>query len=157
MGSGEVGRRTPWQSVQRMRGRQRRSSCSLRRRSAARRCGGTPWDPSPAKYFLQQSTSGYLRAVTLARKSSQRVPKHSGGTIHDVGLRVADVERRTRFKRMQILAVRVGLAYLVRLRAYPSDICATTVIAISRTGGSHHRRRQHRRLHPAAVGSCCRC
>ena len=62
---------------------------------------------------------------------------HLGGTIHDVGLPVADVERRTRFKRMQILAVRVGLAYLVRLprlRALPSDICATSIIAISRTG-----------------------
>ena len=35
MGSGQVGRRTPWQSVQRVRGRLRRSSCSLRRRSAS--------------------------------------------------------------------------------------------------------------------------
>src|SRR5262245_40593415 len=34
--------------------------------------GGTALRRSPANYFLQQSTSGYLRAVTLARNSSQR-------------------------------------------------------------------------------------
>ena len=68
--------------------------------------------------------------MTLARKSSQRVPKHLGGIIHDVGLPVADVERRTRFRRMQILAVRVGLAYLLRLprlRAMP----ATSALRVS--------------------------
>src|SRR5215831_762090 len=32
---------------------------------------GTALRRSPASYFLQQSTSGYLRAVTLARNSSQ--------------------------------------------------------------------------------------
>ena len=45
-------------------------------------------------------------------------------------LPVADVERRTRFKWMQILAVRVGLAYLVRLprlRAIP----ATSALRVS--------------------------
>jgi hypothetical protein len=124
----------------------------LRRRSAARRCGGTPRDPSPVKYFLQQSTSGYLRAVTLARKSSQRVPKHLGGTIHDVGLPVADVERRTRFKRM-----RFASAWPIW---FACPVCARSQRHLryeyhrhQSIRSTHHRRRQHGRLHPAAVGS----
>ena len=66
-------------------------------------------------------------------------------------LPVADVERRTRFKWMQILAVRVGLAYLVRLprlRAIP----ATSALRVSSPSESN-RRTHHRLSRPAAVGS----
>ena len=67
MGSGEVGRRTRGNRFS-----DAWATAALELLRLAATIGGTalrrPW----AKFFLQQSTSGYLRAVTLARNSSQR-------------------------------------------------------------------------------------
>src|SRR5262249_30455123 len=60
MGSGEVGRRTPWQSVQRVRRRLRRSTCSLRRRS-----GGTA---------LRRNPLSGVYAVSTGRPTSDNCP-----------------------------------------------------------------------------------
>ena len=49
-----------------------RATAALELLSLAATIGGTALRRSWAKFFLQQSTSGYLRAVTLARNSSQR-------------------------------------------------------------------------------------
>ena len=80
--------------------------------------GGTALRRNPLRSFAGKVL---LAAIHIGVSASSDTG--SNGTIHDVGLPVADVERRTRFKRMQILAIRVGLAYLVRLprlRAIPA-------------------------------------
>ena len=60
---------------------------------------------------------------------------------------------------MQILAVRVGLAYLVLARSArdPSDICATSIIAISRTGARTIVEDNIGGSIQQQSGLCCRC
>jgi hypothetical protein len=82
MGPGEVGRRTPWQSVQRVRG----ATAALELLLAAT-IGGTALRRNPLRSFAGKVAIHIgvsASSDTGSKKSSQRVPTHLGGTIHDV-------------------------------------------------------------------------